>query len=111
MINITFKPKTLELEVTGHAGWANKGEDIVCAAVSALFYTLAEALCESEELLNDIPVIKEEDGNGYISCSPKEEYEGNITRTYWTILVGLQMVAEQYSEYVNFVVEDKKIEG
>lgn len=105
MINITFRPEKLELEVTGHAGWANKGEDIVCAAVSALFYTLAEVLGESKDMLNDVPHVKMEDGNGIISCSPKEEYEVNIALTYRTILIGLQMVAEDYSKYINFMVE------
>ena len=43
MINITFKPNTYELEITGHAGHDVKGKDIVCAAVSTLFYTLGQA--------------------------------------------------------------------
>jgi len=106
MIKIVFRPEIFELEITGHAGQADKGKDIVCAAVSALFYTLAEALCESREMLEDTPNIKEEDGNGYIKCIPKEEYVGNIARTYWTVLVGLQMMAEHYSKYINFIVEE-----
>lgn len=104
MINITFKPKTLELEINGHAGQDEKGKDIVCAAISALFYTLAQALCESEEMLAEEPTIKEEDGNGYLCCKPKKEFEGNITRSYWTILIGLQMIANEYKEYVVFQV-------
>ena len=42
---------------------------------------------------------------GFLSCKPKEEYRGNITRTYWTILVGLEMVAENYPQNVTFKVE------
>lgn len=105
MINITFRPKTLELEVCGHAEYAEKGKDIVCASVSALFYTLGESLVESLSMLADWPVFHEEEGRGYIRCTPKEEYEGNISRTYWTILVGLQMIAEHYPENVSFNVE------
>ena len=105
MINITFNPKTLELSVSGHAGHGKKGKDIVCSAVSILFYTLGESLWQSASMLYEEPLVKEEDGDGYIVCHPKEEYEGNIARTYWTILVGMQMIAEQYPKNVTFKVE------
>ena len=100
MINITFKPKTFELEINGHAGQNKKGEDIVCSAISTLFYTLGQALISSEGMLEEKPIFKDEDGAGYLSCKPKQEYEGNIVRSYWTILVGLQLVAENYKKYV-----------
>lgn len=105
MINITFKPQSLELEVTGHAGADVKGKDIVCSAVSMLFYTLAESLNRSEEMLKKHPIIKMEDGNGYIKCRPRKEYQGNITLMYWTILNGFQLLAEEYKKYITFKVE------
>lgn len=105
MVNITFKPQSLELEITGHAGQAEKGEDIVCSAVSMLFYTLADSLNKSEEMLKKHPIIKMEDGNGYIKCRPKKEYQGNIALIYWTILNGLELLAEEYKEFVSFKVE------
>ena len=106
MINITFKPDTMELEIKGHAGHGKKGKDIVCSAVSTLFYTLGEALYESVEMLEEAPIFKDEEGEGYLRCTPKKEYEGNIARTYWTILVGMQMIAEQYPKNVKFKVEE-----
>ena len=104
MIEVKFNPKTMELSINGHAGHGKKGKDIVCSAVSTLFYTLGEALWQSAAMLHEEPLIKEEDGEGYIVCRPKEEYEGNIARTYWTVLVGLQMIAEQYPKNVKFIV-------
>ena len=104
MITITFKPNTLELEINGHAGQNIKGEDIVCSAISTLFYTLGQALMESEEMLEEKVTFKDEDGSGYLSCKPKEEYKGNIVRSYWTILVGMQLVAENYKKYVKLSV-------
>lgn len=101
MININFNPNTLELEINGHAEQGKKGEDIVCAAISTLFYTLGQALMDSEEMLTEKPIFKDEEGAGYLSCKPKEEFKGNIARTYWTILTGLQLVAEEYNKYVN----------
>ena len=104
MIKITFNPKTFEIKAHGHAEHGKKGEDIVCSAISTLFYTLGEALWQSASMLYEEPLVKEEDGDGYIVCHPKEEYEGNIARTYWTILVGMQMIAEQYPKNVKFKV-------
>lgn len=107
MINITFDPKNFELEVSGHAGQDEKGHDIVCSAVSMLFYTLAQALNQSEDMLKKLPIIKIEDGNGYIKCRPKKEYMGNIARSYWTILCGIELLVEEYPQYITFTVKEK----
>ena len=62
MIEIKFKPKTMMVKVTGHAGQAEKGQDIVCSAVSILFYTLAQAVTTSRDALEDEPLIIINDG-------------------------------------------------
>lgn len=105
MINITFNPNTFTLDITGHAEHGKKGEDIVCSAISTLFYTLAEALYESREMLAEDIAFSDEDGNGHLSCKPKAEYEGNIARTYWTILVGFDLVAKNYKKNVTLCVK------
>lgn len=102
MINIKFNPNTFELEITGHAGQNKKGEDIVCSAISTLFYTLGQALIDSEEMLTEKPIFKDEDGKGYLACKPKAEFEGNIARSYWTILEGIDLVAKNYPQFVYF---------
>ena len=104
MINITFNPNTLELEVNGHAEQDVKGKDIVCSAISILFYTLGQNLIDSAAMLEEAPIVRDEDGNGYIRCIPKAEYEGNVACIYRTILVGMQMVAEEYKNFVLFSV-------
>lgn len=106
MIDITFRPETYELELTGHAGHGVKGEDIVCSAISTLFYTLGKSLIDSSPMLLEEPIIRDEEGNGYICCHPKEEYVGYIARTYWTILTGIKLVMESYQEYINFTIEE-----
>ena len=104
MIEITFKPETLELSVSGHANYGKKGKDIVCAAVSALFYTLSESLNQSEDMLYTEPKFSDVEGEGYLRCHPKEEYRGNIEMMYWTILTGMQMIADSYPKHVRFTV-------
>ena len=106
MINITYKPKTFELELNGHAGHGKKGKDIVCSAVSCLFYTLGENLYECVGMLEEAPMINDEDGKGYLSCIPKKEYEPNIKLIYWSITNGMKMVAENYPKNVKFIVEE-----
>ena len=105
MINITFNAQNLELKVEGHAGADVKGKDIVCSAVSMLFYTLADSLIKSEEMLKTHPKIKMEDGNGYIKCKPKEKYQANVSLIYWTILNGFQLLADEYEKYIIFSFE------
>lgn len=100
MITIEFKPKTFTLDITGHAEHGEKGEDIVCAAISTLFYTLAESLYSVKEMMTEDIVFSDEDGNGHLSCKPKAEYEANVSLIYWTILNGFQLVAENYKKNV-----------
>lgn len=112
MINITFKPETLELEIKGHAEHSKKGEDIVCAAISTLFYTLGETLNQSVDMLVKPPKFKDKHGKGNLSCIPKKEYGGNIACVYRTILIGMELVATNYPQNVTFdLVEGRKAEN
>ena len=104
MIDIKFNPKTFTLDVTGHAEHGKKGEDIVCAAISTLFYTLGEALYNTRHMMAEDIVFSDEDGNGHISCKPKAEYEGNVALIYWTILTGFEIVSKNYEKNVNLLV-------
>lgn len=104
MINIEFNPNTYTLDVTGHAEHGKKGEDIVCSAISTLFYTLAESINNSSYMLKEEMVFNNDDGNGHISCKPKEEYEANISLIFWTILNGFKLMADNYEKNVAMVV-------
>ncbi len=104
MIRITFCPQKYELAITGHALQNEKGKDIVCAAVSTLFYTLGQALLDSEEMLKEKPVFLDEEGQGYLSCKPKKKYEEKIGLIYRTILQGLGMIEENYKKYLEMVI-------
>ena len=104
MIEIKFNPNEFTIDVSGHAEHGNKGEDIVCSAISTLFYTLAESLLQSKHMVEGEVDIITEDGNGYISCKPKEEYETNVSLLFWTILNGFELVAKNYEKNVNLLV-------
>ena len=104
MINITFNPNTFTVDITGHAEHGKKGEDIVCSAISILFYTLAQSLYESKEMMAEDIVYSNDDGNGHLSCKPKAEYEANVSLIYWTILTGFDLVAKNYEKNVTLHV-------
>ena len=103
MIEITFNPKNFEIKATGHAKHDVKGKDIVCSAISTLFYTLAQTLFDSHDMLEALDV-DDKNGDGFIGCTPKEEYIGNIACIYRTILIGMEMVANEYPKNVKFKV-------
>lgn len=104
MINITFNPKTFTLDITGHAEHGKNGEDIVCSAISTLFYTLGESLYQSKQMMSEDIIFSDEDGNGHLSCKPKAEYEANVSLIYWTILTGFELVAKNYKNNVTLNV-------
>lgn len=89
-----------EWYVTGHAGYAERGKDIVCAAVSALTITLENAM----EALADVPVVK-------------KQYIGEDTRIYLPVpsdktdllieayKIGIEGLQEAYPNYVQLHLE------
>ena len=105
MITICMNFDEMELKIDGHAGQAEPGRDIVCAAASTLFYTLAQGVLRCRKMLKRDPVIKEESGAGYLRCKPNEEDRETILRMYWLISEGFQMIRQNYPAYICFFSE------
>ncbi|MEG0721254.1 MAG: ribosomal-processing cysteine protease Prp [Lachnospiraceae bacterium] len=86
-----------EITVSGHAGYAPQGQDIVCAAVTALTQTLIKAI-------QDLTADKIEYS---ISPGKVDIKYGNLSEKSKTLVdsffVGMSMVAGEYPEYVRFV--------
>lgn len=87
----------------GHADFANKGEDIICASASILAYTLAQNVryMESAGVAKDVHIILEE-GNAVIACTPVEESE-TLLCIYDTITTGFALLQCNYPDHVNFI--------
>ena len=95
MIEILYKTQNIKLNISGHAGYAEKGKDIVCAAVTTLACTLEKCM--------------EKAGEG--SCEWKEgetcftaEGTENLRQNFETVVTGHQMLAEEFPEYIAFSV-------
>ena len=103
MIWVCYDRRGHRVTVTGHAGYAERGADILCAAASMLLHTLAGAvrgLCE-RGLAEDISVNLRS-GAGEVSCVPVEECRCVVMAVMDSIVLGFRLLAADYPEYVQF---------
>lgn len=70
--NPDLKKSFLGFEISGHAGYAHHGEDIVCAAVSVLSINTANAL--SELTTNEVDIQMNDDGYLRVSANELDSY-------------------------------------
>ncbi|MCT4661626.1 MAG: ribosomal-processing cysteine protease Prp [Tissierellales bacterium] len=85
-------------EVSGHAGYAESGQDIVCSAVSILAYTGINTLLDRYECS-----ITYEIDEGYILLKLEQETLENCKEAsvvLETIAVGFESILESYPEYI-----------
>lgn len=104
MLTVTFENdgKKLTLKLKGHAGQADIGRDIVCAATSILTYTVAQIVkYESKNGgLKNPPTIKLKKGNAIVSCEPTEEKYAELLHSYCVAEVGYTLIQHNYPQYV-----------
>lgn len=98
---IEIKTSEYGIKAAGHAGYAPKGQDIVCSAFTILMYTMAEMVSE----LNRSGKLKEchielHSGKVDISYIPKAEYEAEIRIIMDTINTGISILLEEYSNFI-----------
>ncbi|MDN5362248.1 MAG: uncharacterized protein PWP70_1295 [Moorella sp. (in: firmicutes)] len=114
MIRVTFwqgKDGNLRgFVITGHAGYGPKGEDIICAAVSALAQTAVLSLQEHLEPEDKEPVVSIREGN--LQCLIPDGLSPAGASTAGVILktleIGLQAIASDYDKYMR--MEYKEID-
>ncbi len=92
-------------EAKGHAGYADHGEDIVCAAVSALTQTAYLGLAE---YVSPDTKVSQKDGALRVDL-PKELDPAGRERAeliLGTMLSGLRSVQENYSDYLKIIKKE-----
>lgn len=96
MITIIYdeKEKNMILQASGHAGYAEKGSDIVCAAVSALMQTLAYSV-------DGGTVTRSQDDCNTLTVQAEQSFD-NMAK-FELVTDGLMLLAKQYPENVRFV--------
>lgn len=87
----------IRLTVTGHAGFADPGDDIVCAGVSALMQTAAHGLvqhCGARISVHDDP-------DGAYALELLRPGNARAQAVLETTLSGLRAIAREYPRYLS----------
>ena len=98
MIRVTLHTKgecITGFDVKGHAGYAEAGQDIVCAAVSVLTTTCVNAL---ETVAGVKPLVKATAGRMILALPANAGRDAQVIMK--TLRQGLRDLAEQYSRYI-----------
>ncbi len=85
------------ITITGHAGYAENGKDIVCAAVSALTETFIASV---EELTADELKAVTGPGNAIIEYKELTERANVLLGSFF---IGLNMIAATYPEHIKIL--------
>ncbi len=93
------KNKTLKID--GHAMYSS-GKDIVCAAVSAIYYALLASLAEEKGVR--FMSHYESSGSAKLSFHSKDLSHGGFNMA----VKGFSLIAENYRENVSVQIERKK---
>ena len=106
MINIAVQKKNgsyVSFCSKGHAGFAEEGEDIICAAVSVLVINTANAL---EKFTQDPPHLEEKDG--YVRFTfPAGPLSREAMLLMDTLVLGLEDISGTYGKkYVKVQIQE-----
>lgn len=85
------------LSVTGHADYAEKGKDIVCAAVTALSQTLIKSI---EDLTDDKIKYEIEQGSMIVEYENLSEQGKLLIDSFF---IGICQISEEFPENVKII--------
>lgn len=82
------------IQINGHAGYAPKGKDIVCAGVSTLYGALLAELDDRERKGEGKVTVQD----GTVSFSRETEEIKSLYKMVWR---GIMLIAVQYPKFIN----------
>ena len=91
--------ETHTLSVNGHAGYADKGQDIVCAGVSAIVYSLLGWLENNSEYITFVSV-DDNNGEAIISCEGDEK----VSVAFYMAAIGIENIMNAYPAHVEIQI-------
>lgn len=96
MIHITIRyDEWFDIQIEGHAGYVEKGKDIVCAAVSTLYQTMVQTI--QTRSYGNLNHIRSNDGFEHVRIHDvAREGLGVIT----AFVIGCEAVSKAYPVYV-----------
>lgn len=95
MIEVRIRPE--RIEISGHAGYAEYGKDIVCAGVTSLTQTLIQSI---ENLTDDEIEYRISPGKVEVEYRNLSEKSKTLVDSFF---IGICMIAEEFPEYVRIM--------
>lgn len=95
MIEVRIRPE--RIEISGHAGYAELGKDIVCAGVTALTQTLIQSI---DDLTDDEIEYRISPGKVEVEYRNLSEKSKTLVDSFF---IGVSMIADEFPEYVRVV--------
>lgn len=104
MINAEFyyneKHRLFGFKISGHAGFAKNGKDIVCSAVSVLTINTVNSI---DRLTDDYYEFEQDDDEG-VMILRMEELTDSSELLLRSLRIGIEGIVEEYgSDYVNIL--------
>lgn len=104
-IKMYRKDKSYELDIQGHANYDASGKDIVCSAVSILYYTLANSIINiNDEKKVKSCKIKGGEGNASIELEASDKGIQEISTILKTVVTGFMLLQDNYKDNVKLVI-------
>lgn len=105
MIEILYHRGYHRITVKGHAGSAEVGKDLVCAAVSALVLTAVANVRRMEDKGCTYSTVMTVDrGDAEIQVNPKAYFRLSVMQILDAICAGFEVLSREYPEYVRYEV-------
>lgn len=92
MIEVRIRPE--RIEISGHAGYAEYGKDIVCAGVTSLTQTLIQSI---ENLTDDEIEYRISPGKVEVEYRNLSEKSKTLVDSFF---VGIRLIADEFPNYV-----------
>lgn len=109
MVTVRYSPDKHILKMKGHADFGEVGTDIICAAISTIYYNLCQMFhTYPKEAFKELDMKEATGKNGVtsIKCTPAEGYETWIDHDFLYALRGFEMIQGQYPECLNLIITE-----
>ena len=90
-------------ECKGHAGYAESGEDIVCAAISILTINFVNSV---ESLTSSFPETNEDENRGYLKVTIKDYDKDDVQLLFKSLSLGLNAIREDYPKFFDLTYDN-----
>lgn len=107
MIHVIYTPEEYSLEVSGHAGYAEAGKDIVCAGASALTMALMQSALADDDY-NAGFYIDKVNADIMVQCDPIGDAGERCLQMYEIIMNGFRALCTEYPDYITLEDEDNE---